>query len=82
MSRDFSTRFTAWSFIAAAVKWSIMPSVVGWMAVAIGLAAMGLTMLLPDHMSLYMPVFHALSLWLLLVGIVLLRTGLCRDATE
>ncbi len=45
-------------------------------AVAIGLAATALTMLLPDHMSLYEPVFHVKSLWLLVTGVVILRSGL------
>ena len=58
------------------IKWNILPIWIGWVAAAIGLAAMALTMLLPDHMSLYAPVFHIKSLWLLVTGIVILRRGL------
>ena len=58
------------------IKWKIVPIWIGWGAVAIGLAAMALTMLLPDQMSLYMPVFHVKSLWLLVTGLVILRSGL------
>ncbi len=58
------------------IKWKIVPIWIGWVAIAIGLAAMALTMLLPDHMSLYMPVFHIKSLWLLATGVVILRRGL------
>ena len=57
------------------IKWKILPIWIGWGAVAIGLAAMALTMLLPDQMSLYMPVFHVKSLWLLVTGVVILRGG-------
>jgi hypothetical protein len=57
------------------IKWKILPVWIGWAAVAIGLAAMALTMLLTD-MSLYMPVFHVNALWLLLVGVAVLRNGL------
>ena len=49
-------------------------------AVLMGLAAMALTMLLPDHMSLYLPVFHVHSLWLLATGTVILRGGIWRSA--
>jgi hypothetical protein len=58
------------------IKWKILPTWLGWAAVAIGLASMALTMLLPD-MSLYMPVFHVNAFWLLLAGVAILRSGLC-----
>jgi hypothetical protein len=57
------------------IKWKILPLWIGWTAVAIGLAAIALTMLLTD-MSLYMPVFHVNAFWLLLVGVAILRSGL------
>jgi hypothetical protein len=57
------------------IKWKILPIWIGWAAVAIGVAAMALTMLLSD-MSLYMPVFHVNAFWLLLVGVAVLRNGL------
>jgi hypothetical protein len=53
----------------------ILPHAIPWLAIAIGLAAMGVTMLLPDRMSLYMPIFHLFALWLALLGIGLLRAG-------
>jgi hypothetical protein len=57
------------------MKWRIVPAWTSGSAVAIGLAAMALTMLLPDRLSLYMPVFHILSLWLLVMGVVILQSG-------
>ena len=63
------------------IKWKILPVWSGSVAIAIGLAAMALTMLLPDHMSLYLPVFHLKSLWLLATGGVILRRGArCRGS--
>ena len=59
MKRDLSTLITGCYFIVAAL---------------IGLAAMTLTMGLPDRLSLYMPIFHLWSLWLLGTGIVFLRS--------
>ena len=67
---------------AGLIKWNVLPIWIGWIAVAIGLAAMALTMLLPDHMSLYMPVFHVKALWLLVMGIVILRSGLRVDGSS
>jgi hypothetical protein len=64
------------------VKWKILPTWIGWAVVAIGLAAMALTMLLPDNMSLYWPVFHLTALWLIVTGIVILRRGPTADEPE
>ncbi len=64
------------------IKWKILPVWSGSVAIAIGLAAMALTMLLPDHMSLYLPVFHLKSLWLLATGGVILRRGLGAEAAS
>lgn len=57
------------------IKWRIVPAWLGWAAVIIGLAAMALTMLLPDHMDLYQPVFHVNVAWLAAAGVVILRHG-------
>jgi hypothetical protein len=41
----------------------------------VGLAAMALTMGLPDRLSWYQPIFHVFSFWLLATGVVLFRDG-------
>ena len=64
------------------IKWKLLPVWNGSVAIAIGLAAMALTMLLPEHMSLYLPVFHLKSLWLLATGAVILRKGLGAEAAS
>ena len=56
-------------------KWKLLPAPVSGVAVLIGLAAMALTMGLPDKLSLYMPIFHVWVLWLLGTGIVVIRSG-------
>ena len=61
------------------IKGQLLPSWLGWGAAAIGMAAMGLTMFLPDNMSIYMPVFHIKALWLLVMGFVILRSGIRID---
>jgi hypothetical protein len=61
-------------------RWRILPFPIGSGAVVIGLTSMGLTMLVPDQMALYVPVFHAMSLWLFATGLVILRRGLVLEA--
>lgn len=56
--------------------WKVLPSWAGVIPVIIGVAAMALTMGLPDDLDLYLPVFHLHALWLAGVGIVTLRSGL------
>lgn len=48
-----------------------LPRWVGLLAAAIGLAAMAITMIWPDELTWYLPVFHVFALWLLATGIVL-----------
>lgn len=64
---------------AAFIMWKLLPTWVGGIAIAIGLAAMGLTMLLGDQMSLYIWVFHPLAAWLLATGIYIWRGGLMTE---
>jgi hypothetical protein len=61
---------------AGLIKWRILPVTVGMGAVLLGLAAMVLTMLFPDNLEYYAPVFHLNSLGLLATGVVILRSGL------
>ena len=76
MVRDFSTRFVAWSFVAAAVMlwggWILMPTRIGMFFEPDDFAHIHASY----HMSLYMPVFHVKSAWLLVTGGVILRRGL------
>jgi hypothetical protein len=58
------------------IKGRLLPAWLGWWAVGLGLAGMGVTMLLPDRMPLYMPVFHVGALWLAAMGVVIVRRGI------
>lgn len=62
-----------WEWVAGA-RW------LGVGALAIGVAAMAVTMALPDELELYQPLFHLFSLWLAAMGGVILRRGLTPDA--
>jgi hypothetical protein len=53
-----------------------LPGWTGWGAITIGVASMALTMLWPDQMNLYLPVFHVLCLWLVATGGIILGRGL------
>lgn len=78
----FGRVFSGLGMLTAAcglLQGKLLPGWIAWLAVAIGLAAMGLTMLLPDRMTLYIPVFHVLSAWLALAGVVILRGGLAAE---
>lgn len=55
------------------LRFSILPAWSGWMAGVLGVAAMALTMTLPDSLEYYMPIFHANVLWMLGTGAVLWR---------
>lgn len=57
-------------------KWNLLPAWLTAAAMLLGLAAMALTMALPDHLSLYMPIFHLNCLWLATMGVVVWREGL------
>jgi hypothetical protein len=64
-------------FIACGLwRGKILPVWLCGFAIVLGVAAMALTMLLPDRLELYPPVFHAFSLWLALTGVTILRGGL------
>ena len=52
-------------------QWRLLPRWVAALAGLIGLAAMALTMGLPDDLHLYQPVFHAFTIWLLATGVLI-----------
>ena len=51
----------------------IMPRWLGSLAVSLGIAAMALTMALPDDLHLYTPIFYLNSVWFVMCGLQLLR---------
>ena len=63
----------------AILKWHLFPKWSGIWAALVGVAAMALTMGLPDDLALYVPVFHLTAAWFGASGIVSLRSGICLD---
>lgn len=64
------------------LKWDILPN---WLALStglLGIAAMALTMGLPDNLEYYLPVFHLNALWFVAAGIVMGRSGLRIETQE
>jgi len=47
----------------------------GWFTALLGLAAMGIVMGIPDNFEIYKPLFHIKVIWLVLMGISILRRG-------
>lgn len=73
----FSRVFTGLGLMVMAAglaKGRIFPAWIPGVAVLLGVSAMALTMILPDRLSLYQPVFHLQSLWFVVTGVVVLRS--------
>jgi hypothetical protein len=60
----------------------VFPWWIGYGAAGLGVAAMAITMLMPDSWALYQPVFHLQSLWLAATGVYLLLNGLAAVTTD
>lgn len=59
----------------AFIKWSIVGTWLGWFTLLLGFAAMGIILAIPDNYEIYKPIFHIKAIWLLLMGISLLKRG-------
>jgi hypothetical protein len=60
---------------AGLLKWKIVGAWLGWFTILLGLAAVALILAIPDHFEMYKPLFHIKVIWLLLMGIFILRKG-------
>ena len=63
-------------------RYGILPRWIGCFAAIIGVAAMAVTMGMPDHLSYFRPVFYAHVLWMLATGAALWRSGINLDASR
>lgn len=62
--------------------WRVLPAWSGGLAVAMGIAAMAVTMGLPDDLHLYAPIWHAFAVWMAATGAAILRDGARTQAEE
>lgn len=58
------------------IKWNLVAKWLGYYTLLLGLLAMGIILGIPDNFEIYKPVFHIKVLWLLAMGISLLRFGI------
>jgi hypothetical protein len=54
----------------------ILPRWLALTAGLLGVAAIGVTMARPDELERYRPIFHLNAAWMLVLGVVMIRTGL------
>jgi hypothetical protein len=64
------------------IKWKIVNVWLGWFTAILGLVAMGIIMGIPENYEIYKPIFHVKVVWLLLMGIVILRQGVNLPGTK
>ena len=57
------------------IKWKIVSTWLGWFTLLLGLTAMAIILSIPDNFEVYKPVFHIKSLWLVVMGVSLLTSG-------
>ena len=67
---------------AAFIKWSMVPKWLGWFTVLLGLTAMVIIMGIPENYEIYKPVYHIKVIWLIAMGVVLLKNGVSLPKAE
>lgn len=60
---------------AGFLKWNMFSKGLSWFTVLLGLVAMSIILLIPDNFEVYKPVFYVKVLWLVAMGVVLLKQG-------
>ena len=67
---------------AGLVKWKIVKSWLGWFTILLGLVAMCIILFIPDYYEIFKPMFHVKAVWLLLMGIGILKWGVNLSKAE
>ena len=62
------------------VKWKLLPSWLSWFTVLLGLVAMSVILFIPEYYEHYKPLFHVKAAWLMIMGIVILRSGINQES--
>ncbi|MFK8059110.1 MAG: hypothetical protein AB8B78_03370 [Polaribacter sp.] len=60
----------------AFIKWQLVSTWLGWFTMLLGFIAMGIILAIPDNFEIYKPVFHIKALWLLTMGVMILKKGI------
>jgi hypothetical protein len=60
----------------AFVKWKLVSTWLSCYTALLGLVAMGIILSIPDNFETYKPVFHLKVIWLLMMGVTLLKQGI------
>lgn len=58
------------------LRWKIMHIGIAWFTIIFGFVIMGIILLIPEYYEYYKPLFHVKVVWLLAMGILLLRNGI------
>lgn len=61
---------------ASFVKWNMVPKAMGWFTTLLGLTAVGIILGIPDNFQIYKPLFHVKVIWLVAMGVILLKQGI------
>ena len=59
----------------AFLKWHIVSTWLGWFTTLLGLTAMGIILAIPDNFEIYKPLFHVKVIWLVLMGVMVIKDG-------
>lgn len=57
------------------IRWKIVGSWLGWFTLILGFAAMLIILLIPDNFEIYKPIFHVKVVWLIAMGVMILKNG-------
>lgn len=58
------------------IKFKLLPSWLGWFTALLGLSAVGVILSIPDNFETYKPLFHVKAIWLVTMGVILLKQGI------
>jgi len=62
---------------ASFVKWKILDNWLAWFTIILGVLAVGIILVIPDNFEIYKPLFHVKVLWLVTMGLLILKKGVC-----
>ena len=60
---------------ASFVRWRILDRWLGWFTIILGILAVGIILLIADNFEIYRPLFHIKVLWLVTMGLFILKKG-------